>query len=86
MSVGDSGKYRILEIHGRHFSESAKRAGLGKAAFARILDELSADAAQAFAKVEANLPQDFPAALPTSVASAFRRQLDRLATARQGED
>lgn len=81
MSVGHNPKYRIDEIHGRHFAESAKHAGLGRALFKRILDEITADAEPALAKVAASLPNDFPDSIHASVCAAVTRQMERLQTA-----
>ncbi len=75
MSVGDSRHYRIGTILGRHFVQTAERAGLPKRMATTALEEISGQAEKALSAIENQLPQDFPESLPISVRAAL---LDRL--------
>src|SRR5262249_42607946 len=43
MAVGSSRNYRIGEIHGRHFVETAKEAGLGSALVTGAIEEIRSE-------------------------------------------
>ena len=74
MSVGDSRHYRVDEIRGRHFVQTAIRAGLSLRFAVEALDGVVASAKAAFDAVEAKLPDGFPMKLHVSVkAGAFQR-------------
>jgi len=74
MSVGDSRHYRIDEIRGRHFVQTAIRAGLSRRFAEATLDSVAAIARAAFDAVEAKLPDGFPMEIHLSVkAGAFQR-------------
>lgn len=79
-SIG-GGRYRIADIHGRHFVEIGRAAGLGPAIVRQALGEVRASAEQLTARMEAVLPRDFPDAIHTSVQRAVASRLERLATA-----
>ena len=81
MSVGASRKYRILDVHGRHFAETAREAGLGRRAFRNLVEEIGDRARPAFDELAAALPPQFPGTIHESVRTAALRQLDRLVTA-----
>ncbi|MCX6892415.1 MAG: type II toxin-antitoxin system HipA family toxin, partial [Verrucomicrobia bacterium] len=68
MSVGDSRHYRLDEVVGRHFLQTAKRARLPETLTAGILREVTESAAKALATVECQLPGDFPAGICASIA------------------
>lgn len=78
MSVGDSRHYRLDEIVGRHFLQTAKRARLPETLTAGILREVTESAAKALAMVECQLPGDFPAGICASIARGARSRLPRL--------
>ena len=80
MSIG-AGRYRIDEIHGRHFVEMGRAAGLGPAVIRQALAEVRAAAEQVRGRVEATLPADFPEAPHASVQAAIAVRLARLGTA-----
>lgn len=84
MSAGHSGKYEILKIHGRHFVETGKLAGLGPAIMTQAIDEVLRDAAGALERAFSLMPDGFPANLHHSVQKAARERLERLATAHEG--
>ena len=78
MSVGNSGHYRIQEITGRHFVETAQRARLPRSLAERAIEQVLAAAAAAFDTVESLLPQAFPGAIPKSVRAAATGRLKHL--------
>ncbi|MFC4353442.1 type II toxin-antitoxin system HipA family toxin, partial [Fodinicurvata halophila] len=67
MSVGDKRHYRFDEIHGRHFVQTAMRAGLSRKRSIAILDEMAERAPQALDVAMAALPKDFPPEVPEAV-------------------
>ena len=80
MSIG-AGRYRIADIHGRHFVEIGRAAGLGPAVIRQALGEVRASAEQVRARMEAELPPNFPLAIHASVQAAIESRLERLGTA-----
>ena len=81
MSVGASRKYRILDIHGRHFVETAKEAGLGPTVIRQALDEVRRDAIPAAERALATMPADFHPVVHESVLAAMTSRLKLLETA-----
>ena len=82
MSVGSNRKYRIADIHGRHFVEIAKEAGLGPTPVLKAIGDIQESAEGAFATLENTLPKGFPAAIHDSVKAAVRDRLRSLTTAK----
>jgi len=83
MSAGASPHYKIRDIHGRHFVESARAAGLGPTIIRKVIDEVRADAAKAAEETRRRMPKAFPDSVHESVASAIRIRLPRLDTAEE---
>jgi serine/threonine-protein kinase HipA len=81
MAVGNSGKYRLNEIHGRHFVETGKTCGLSPTQIGQTLDEMRQQIVTAIETVNTNLPGDFPPALVASIADEARNRADRLIAA-----
>jgi serine/threonine-protein kinase HipA len=75
MSVGDSRHYVLDRIKGRHFLQTAKRAGLPESLSAEALHDVSEQAETALETMEALLPSDFPEALHASVCRGLRLRL-----------
>lgn len=75
MSVGNSGKYRVLEIAGRHFVEIGRKAGLGPTIIGEVIRDVLERASTAPARSLARMPQDFAAAIHDSVAAAIKGRL-----------
>jgi len=75
MSVGDNRHYTIDFIHGRHFIQTARRAGLPGALAEEALAEVARDAEAALKVVEGNLPLEFPETLHASVRSGMVARL-----------
>jgi serine/threonine-protein kinase HipA len=78
MAVGDRNHDRIDDITGRHFLQTAARAGLPLPAARGVLTEIAEGAEKALAVTEAGLPKDFPAFIPDSVTRAVRARRNRL--------
>jgi serine/threonine-protein kinase HipA len=81
MSVGASRHYRILDVHGRHFVETAREAGLGPTIIRQVLDEVFRDAVPAAERALGLMPDDFHADIHTSVVGAMTGRLRQLETA-----
>ncbi|MCC6966615.1 MAG: type II toxin-antitoxin system HipA family toxin [Nitrospira sp.] len=79
LSVGTNRHYRIDEIQGRHFVQTATAAGLPKSAIATALEEIADAALKALQKVEAGLPKDFPVSIHASVSKGVKERLKVLA-------
>ena len=86
MSAGDSRKYTILNISGRHFRETAKEAGLGPTVVNRVFDEIrsAADIAPEIA-LDA-MPDDFAAEVYKSIRSAINERVARLRDDSEGAE
>jgi serine/threonine-protein kinase HipA len=74
MSVGENRHYRIDTIHGRHFHETAKAAGLPGKMVSGALEELADSVEQAIATTERALPNDFPAEFKASMEAGIRHR------------
>lgn len=78
MSVGDNNKYRIDNIHGRHFLETAVAANLPKdfarEAISYIQDRFEA----AFECAIASMPDNFPREIHDSIYEGAKKRLPRL--------
>jgi len=78
MHVGSSNKYRVNEIHGRHFVHTGKECGLSEKSIESIFVELSDTTVDVLSRVQDNLPDDFPPELVDSVTNGIRKRLPRL--------
>lgn len=81
MAIGNSRRYRIFDIHGRHFVETGQAAGLSSQLIGQAVDEVRASFDRAFSDVERQLPVHFPEAIHASVEAGARERLRRLDTA-----
>lgn len=79
MSVGNSNKYRILDISGRHFFETAKKARLSPRIVGQAMADIRESAESAFDHLEQLLPKDFSGAIHDSVKTATLERLGHLA-------
>ena len=79
MSVGKRRHYRIDKILGRHFVQTAERAGLPKSLARSSIEEIVDSAKSAMAHVESILPADFPEFIHDCVQTAFFARLRHLA-------
>ena len=81
MSIGNSGKYRLNELHGRHFIETGKACGLSQVRISQAIEELREGIVTAIETVNSNLPAGFPPALVASITEGARIRADRLLVA-----
>lgn len=80
MSVGASRHYKILDIHGRHFVETAKEAGLGSKTIHKVIEEVRRDAIPATERALARMPTGFHRDIHDSIVAAMTGRLRRLET------
>ncbi|HEX3627800.1 MAG TPA: type II toxin-antitoxin system HipA family toxin [Verrucomicrobiae bacterium] len=78
MSVGRSRHYRIEEIHGHHFVQTAEAAGLPGARATDAIREIMEAAPGAMKAIEKGLPQGFPKKIHTSITAALANRLKRI--------
>jgi len=78
MFVGQSRHYRLDEIKGRHFLQTAGRAGFPKSIAGEVLEQTRAQALKALEKVPSQLPANFPEAIHASVQKAVKARLAAL--------
>jgi serine/threonine-protein kinase HipA len=71
MSVGGNNHYRMSEIQGRHFMQTAEKAGIPAYIAKEALGEIADTAEDAFKTVEKILPKDFPEDIHRIVRDAF---------------
>lgn len=81
MSVGSNRKYQILRIHGRHFVETAKEAGLGPTTIQMVINEVMHDAHAASDYALKLMPKGFATEIHESIAAAINERLTQLETA-----
>lgn len=75
MSVGKSRHYRFDQIHGRHFVQTAMRAGLSKKRAISIIEDIEAKAPEALEMASNDLPKGFPTAVVDIVSDAVNDRL-----------
>lgn len=78
LSVGDKNRYRLDEICGRHFFQTAAKARVPEQLVRGALEEMAAAAEPALEQVTGSLPPDFPVHIHASVSEAIRSRLRRL--------
>lgn len=75
MAVGNSNHYRILDISGRHFVETARQARLPARMTRDAIRQILEQGPAAFERIEAVLPDDFPETIHASVSAAAAGRL-----------
>jgi serine/threonine-protein kinase HipA len=78
MFAGNKRHYVIEYIRGRHFVQTAERAGISPALAKEALQEIADGAAAAIAAVEKQLPTGFPEHIHSSVSKALENRLPAL--------
>jgi serine/threonine-protein kinase HipA len=78
MSVGDNNHYRMKEIVGRHFFQSAITGGMAKPNIYACIDQIIAQAPKALDGMDAILPKGFPPAIHDAVKSSALNALNSL--------
>jgi len=81
MSVGKNNKYRIDNIHGRHFLESATKAKLPEAFVREAINHIQNDFDAAFDAAIAAMPRDFPKDIHKSIRAGAEKRLPLLDSA-----
>lgn len=82
MAVGDSRHYAVETITGRHFVQSASKAGMGKSVALDVIGEVIDTASGVLDKVVSKLPKGFPGDIATSIVRGVRTRIEHLARAR----
>ena len=75
MAVGDNRHYIMKTIAPRHFTQTARRAGIGEEVVVSIFDELCGMAEKAIDRAAAKLPKGYPMQIAESVISGIKRRL-----------
>lgn len=75
MSVGNNNHYRMNEIQGRHFIQTAQRARISEYIAREALEEISENATKAIQDIERKLPPDFPEKIHISVTQGMNSRL-----------
>jgi serine/threonine-protein kinase HipA len=78
MSAGSSRKYRIREIAGRHFVQTAREAGMGKTLITMVIHDILNLAGSAPARALERMPPDFDGGVYSSIEKAIRGNLPLL--------
>jgi serine/threonine-protein kinase HipA len=78
MFVGDKRHYTIEYIQGRHFVQTAERAGLPGALAYEALGEVARDAEAAIKAVESQLPSGFPEVIHESVSGGILSRIKNI--------
>ena len=78
MSAGNSRKYQILNLGGRHFVETTKEAGLGPTLFDKVLRDVIQMAAKAPEQALSMMPDGLVTATHTSIVNAMEVRLRSL--------
>lgn len=81
MFVGNSRHYRLDKICGRHFVETAHKAGMRDEQIQPIIKNITDQAAAAFKSVREKLPEDFPEDIYSSVEGAAQARIINLKAA-----
>lgn len=83
MAVGDRRHYAMNSIAGRHFIQSAVKAGLGRAIALEVIENILATGQNALDRVMAGLPKGFPGAVAESIAKGVSQRLEQLDRSRE---
>ena len=75
MSAGNSRKYRIVDIAGRHFVETGKEAGLGRTIMQQVITDILEKAGSASGHALAQMPEDFAGDIHETITQAINARL-----------
>jgi serine/threonine-protein kinase HipA len=78
MAVGRNRHYVIGDIVGRHFVETAERAGLGRRTVISVIDDLSETVPAALERTLADLPPGFPRSIADPIVAGVKDRLQNL--------
>lgn len=80
MSAGKNRHYRIDEIEGRHFVQTADLVQMDRTLAKAVLQEVNEIAATALKQAGTSLPRNFPEQIHTSIQSGIKSRLAKLQT------
>ena len=78
MRAGQGRHYRVADIHGRHFVETALAAGFSRDQIAGVFEDIRERAERAFDRAQAEMPPGFPEGLVASARRGFEQRGMRL--------
>ncbi len=78
MSVGNNNHYKMADIQGRHFAQTAQRAGLPDYIAKEALEEISTMAEKAMQSLEGKLPPGFPEEIHAAVMRGMKSRLNSI--------
>ena len=81
MRAGQGRHYRVADIRGRHFVETALAAGFSRDQIAGVFEDIRGRAEQAFDGALAEMPPGFPEGLVAAVRQGFEQRVMRLMNA-----
>ncbi|UWQ35369.1 type II toxin-antitoxin system HipA family toxin (plasmid) [Leisingera sp. M527] len=81
MSVGNSRHYRFDQIHGRHFVQTAMRAGLSKKRARSLIEDIAERAPKALETAAESMPAGFPTDVVEAISEAVYERLVGLQSA-----
>ncbi|MEQ9200863.1 MAG: hypothetical protein RLN80_12810, partial [Rhodospirillales bacterium] len=82
MSVGENRHYRIDEISGRHFRQTARAAGLPDRLISSVIEDIEKRMLTALIETANILPSGFPGEIHTAISSGIKAGLRRLSDTR----
>lgn len=83
MAVGDNRHYTMESVVGRHFIQSAIKAGLGRAIALEVIEDILETGPKALERVLAGLPKGFPGTVAEPIAEGVRSRLQQLDRGRE---
>ncbi len=86
MSVGNRRHYRFDQVHGRHFVQTGKRAGLSNKRMRAMIEEIAERAPKTLDTVADSLPAGFPTEIVDTVREAVLDRMCGLHLANADED
>lgn len=84
MRAGQGRHYRVADIHGRHFVETALAAGFSRDQIAGVFEDIWERAERAFDRAQAEMPPGFPEGLVAAVRQGFEKRAARLVAGNGG--
>lgn len=78
MCVGNSNKYKVHDIRGRHLKQTGENVGLSSADIDTLFDEISDRSHDVLDKMTNNLPDNFPVEIVDPIKEGIQQRLQRL--------
>jgi serine/threonine-protein kinase HipA len=75
MSFGTKPHYAVRQVAPRHFFQTEDKSGVGKELVPSIIEKLRYEVIGAIDRVNADLPQNFPAKIADSISNGIKRRL-----------